>query len=303
MMKKIVLLLAFFVFASSAVKYRRTCSDPVPNSTLAQRKRPTACVNYKNIVGLDEVQTTIKATQLNLVERTEEAEERLDESQVKFESTKRELERRIHALENLETKFSNLERQLREQKTEVEQQKADIGRLKNENAGITQKLRSAESKLQTQGNEQERQKTEVDRLNKEVNPKVAFSATIIEAPGVFTGPSPPGVSKTLIFNKVFTNIASAYDSTTGIFTVPVKGVYHFTFMTFGYNTHTSGAILAKNGHYQVSTWEFKGPDASDTTSNTVILNLNVGERISVILWQGGKVHTSVFSGFLVFPIL
>lgn len=72
-------------------------------------------------------------------------------------------------------------------------------------------------------------------------------------------------------------------------------------MTFGYSGYTSGAILVKNGHYQVSTWEFKGPDASDTTSNAVILELSVGDCVSIILWQGGKVHSSVFSGFLVFP--
>lgn len=76
-------------------------------------------------------------------------------------------------------------------------------------------------------------------------------------------------------------------------------MYHFSFMTFGYSAHSSGAVLVKNGVYQVSTWEFKGLDTSDTTSNTVILQLNPYDRINIILWEGGKVHTSVFSGFLI----
>lgn len=90
-------------------------------------------------------------------------------------------------------------------------------------------------------------------------------------------------------------------SFSGCFTAPLRGVYHFSFMTFGYNSYTSGAILVKNGKYQVSTWEFTGPDASDTTSNTVILELNANDTVNIILWEGGKIHTSVFSGFLVFP--
>lgn len=98
-----------------------------------------------------------------------------------------------------------------------------------------------------------------------------------------------------------TDLAVFAFSFAGIFTAPLKGVYHFSFMTFGYNSHTSGAILVKNGHYQVSTWEFKGTDTSDTTSNTVILGLNAGETVNIILWRGGKIHTSVFSGFLIFP--
>ncbi|XP_028261638.1 uncharacterized protein LOC114435882 isoform X2 [Parambassis ranga] len=146
-------------------------------------------------------------------------------------------------------------------------------------------------------------KGEVDKLKAAVNTwqKVAFSASIIEGPGVFTGPK-TGSSSTLIFNNVFTNIGNAYNSQTGIFTAPVKGVYQFTFMTFGYSSYTSGAILVKNGIYQVSTWEFQGPDYSDTTSNTVILQLNQDETVNIILWQGGKIHTAVFSGFLLFTV-
>lgn len=48
-----------------------------------------------------------------------------------------------------------------------------------------------------------------------VNSKVAFSATIIESNGVFTGPA--SNSNLLIFDRVFTNIGNAYNSETGVF--------------------------------------------------------------------------------------
>ncbi|XP_014881884.1 complement C1q-like protein 4 [Poecilia latipinna] len=146
-------------------------------------------------------------------------------------------------------------------------------------------------------------KLEAVQKNNEVQKNVAFSATIIESADSFTGPYSPGTSNILKFDRVFTNFGNAYNKKTGVFTAPVNGIYHFSFMTFGYGSHTSGAILVKNGSYQVSTWEFTGLDASDTTSNSVILEMNAGDCVNVILWQGSKIHTGVFSGFLVFPLV
>ncbi len=47
-----------------------------------------------------------------------------------------------------------------------------------------------------------------------VNAKVAFSATVIESPDVFTGPA--DAQKILIFDRVFTNIGNAYSSKSGM---------------------------------------------------------------------------------------
>nr|XP_046237221.1 protein CROWDED NUCLEI 2-like isoform X2 [Scatophagus argus] len=194
-----------------------------------------------------------------------------------------------------ESRFTVVDEQLKTQKLTVDQQRTHIDALKRDTAEIKHRLGTTQEKL----NEQNKLRNDVDRLTENVNAKVAFSATVIESPAVFTGPA--DTSNLLVFDKVFTNVGNAYNPKTGIFTAPRKGVYHFSFMTFGYNLYTSGAILVKNGHYQVSTWEFTGPDSTDTTSNTVILELNAGETVNIILWKGGKVHTSVFSGFLVFP--
>ncbi|XP_028261666.1 cerebellin-1-like [Parambassis ranga] len=165
---------------------------------------------------------------------------------------------------------------------------SEIAALKNENKALRASLAEQTNKFQN-----------VTTLD---NNKVAFSASITEGADVFTGPRTDSSPSVLIFNHVFTNIGNAYSNQTGIFTTPVKGVYQFTFMTFGNNTNTSGAILMKNGLHQVSTWESQGPDYSDTTSNTVILQLNQNDTVNMILWQGGKIHTSVFSGFLLFTV-
>ncbi|XP_047434275.1 uncharacterized protein LOC125004007 [Mugil cephalus] len=263
---KIIFLLCMFGVASSTLPHIREC-DPEE-----KRQTPTLCSNYKNILHIYKFKEDLEASQEKLQKRINAVETSRGNSTA--------------AIERLMTNLTEALNELKEVKAQQ----------KNDNAGIAktlQKLAGENSKL----------KEELESLKSQASAKVAFSASVIESPNVFTGPATDISGNILVFNKVFTNIGNAYNSKTGIFTAPVKGTYHFTFMTFGYCTHTSGAILVKNGHYQVSTWEFKGLDSSDTTSNTAILNLNAGETVNIILWKGGKVHTSVFSGFLIFPVM
>ncbi|XP_070785901.1 fibrinogen- and Ig-binding protein-like [Enoplosus armatus] len=238
------------------------------------------------------VQARLDATKTELEAKLEKMQNNSEAFSAKLNQQKAEVD---EFKEETDSKFRNVDKHLKAQNTIVDRQKADIVTLKTDTAGIKTRLRSTEEKATEQNN----LKLEVNRIKAEVNAKVAFSATVTESRDAFTGPA--HTSKILIFNKIFTNIGSAYSCKTGIFTAQLKGVYHFSFMTFGYNSHTSGAILVKNGHIQVSTWEFTGPDASDTTSNSVNLELNVRDTVNIILWKGGKVHSSVFSGFLLFP--
>lgn len=228
---------------------------------------------YKN--GLSHLNTT-----------TQELEGKVE---ARLDATKTDLGAKLKKIQDKSKAFS----------AKLEEQKAEVGKFMEETGS---KFRHVDEQLKIQNTTVDQQKAEIDTIKNKtaVNAKVAFSATIIESPDVFTGPKTASTSSILIFNRVFTNIGNAYNSKTGYFTAPLKGVYHFSFMTFGYNSYISGAILVKNRKYQVSTWEFTGPDASDTTSNTVILELNARDTVNIILWEGGKIHTSVFSGFLVF---
>lgn len=72
-------------------------------------------------------------------------------------------------------------------------------------------------------------------------------------------------------------------------------------MTFGSNSYSSGAILMKNDGVQVSPREFRRASYSDSTSNTVILQLNAKDRLKVVLQECRRIHMSVFSGFLIHP--
>ncbi|KAM7366439.1 hypothetical protein PAMP_015877 [Pampus punctatissimus] len=244
----------------------------------------------------DKVEARLEATKTDLGAKLKKINDKSEAFGTKLNEQKAEVKK---LREETGSKFKHVDEQLNIQNTTIDQQKVDIDTLEGKTAGLTNRMGSFEIKVRDQNN----LKLEVDSLKAEVNAKVAFSATITESLGVFTGPKTASTSDILIFNRVFTNIGNAYNSKTGLFTAPLKGVYHFSFMTFGYNTHTSGAILVKNGKYKVSTWEFKGQDTSDTTSNTVILELNVKDTVNIILWEGGKIHTSVFSGFLVFTTL
>ncbi|XP_059210661.1 uncharacterized protein LOC131989452 [Centropristis striata] len=283
---------------------------------LREKKAKLENLETETEAALNDTQRLLKLykdqlSHLNLTAREIEVkvEARLDATDTKLEAQLQKIQNNSKALStklneqkaevdgfkvDTAIKFSHVDKQLKTQKAAVEQQKFDVENLKNDSAGMKHK--------QTNTTQQNELKLDVDSLKAEVYAKVAFSATATEGRDVFmTGPNHACTSCSVIFNKVFTNIGNAYNKNTGIFTAPLNGLYHFTFMTFGYNKHMSGAILLKNGQHVVSTMDFPSTDSSDTTSNTVILQLNVGDTVNIKLWQGGKIHTGVFTGFLLFP--
>jgi len=60
-----------------------------------------------------------------------------------------------------------------------------------------------------------------------------------------------GLTGTVIFNGVYSNVGSHYNTSTGIFTAPVSGLYQFNFVGFGSND-TSGNYLAAGSSVMVS---------------------------------------------------
>ncbi|KAK9541078.1 hypothetical protein VZT92_001151 [Zoarces viviparus] len=328
MVTMVVFLLAFVGAASSELPHRRR-----------QNLKRTKCCCKRGLMLWKDLERVASQTEMEL----RDAKTKLEEQEVDIASLKRDVGELIKHGERVggnisdnEERLDTTERQLRERKEKLKNLESETGAAFNatqklltlhkkelfhintaaRELGVKVKalLNATETQLEANltemqndnrdlGTEESELSLEVMRLKAEVNAKVAFSATIIESNDAFTGPGTNGTNNILIYNRVFTNVGFAYNCKTGIFTARLKGVYHFSFMTFGYNGHTSGAILVKNRNYQVSTWEFTGSDNSDTTSNTVILELNVGETVNVILWKGGKIHKSVFSGFLIFPTL
>ncbi|CAB1345456.1 unnamed protein product, partial [Coregonus sp. 'balchen'] len=135
-------------------------------------------------------------------------------------------------------------------------------------------------------------------------PQVAFSATL----GISGTIGPVSNEITLVFRRVLSNIGNAYNPTTGIFTAPVRGLYHFTFTAFDWGWSTTGASLCHNGQRMVSVYDEKEGGSSESSSNSATFLLQVGEQVYVALWSDGRRisdngnHYSSFNGFLLFPM-
>uniref|UniRef100_A0A3P9QIC0 Cerebellin 10 n=1 Tax=Poecilia reticulata TaxID=8081 RepID=A0A3P9QIC0_POERE len=136
---------------------------------------------------------------------------------------------------------------------------------------------------------------------------VAFSAS------VFTGGAqgyigPFDTETVLVFRHVATNIGNAYNPNTGIFSAPIRGVYHFEFYLHGHghkSIHTA-ATLVKNGQQIFTAFEGQ-PSYSVNPSNGVILHLESGDVVFVRLWRNSRIYDTcnnhtTFSGHLLFPM-
>ncbi|KAK7162447.1 hypothetical protein R3I93_006677 [Phoxinus phoxinus] len=162
-------------------------------------------------------------------------------------------------------------------------------------------MKTMETKMKSMEIEMERLRTE----NKG-RVKVAFSATLSAFSLKFIGPS--ANATTLVYENALTNIGNAYDTNTGIFTAPVKGVYYFNFVLFNVRGMSTGVRMLKNGHHVVSATDNPPEqDTEDTASNAVSLLLEEGDRINLELWENRRVYTdgnrrNTFSGHLLFTM-
>jgi hypothetical protein len=125
---------------------------------------------------------------------------------------------------------------------------------------------------------------------------ITFSAT--RTAGNISGPA------TVVWNSVKNNVGNAYNSSTGIFTAPVNGVYFFSFYGMNNNGGTFWLQLQKNNAdmginpYVVSSGQYDGNHGS------VILELVANDQIKIVspstttLYAEGNAHNG-FSGYLI----
>ncbi|CDQ77732.1 unnamed protein product [Oncorhynchus mykiss] len=179
---------------------------------------------------------------------------------------------------------------------------------------IEERLGATVRSLEGMRNRLEASESQVRSLNATVNElkrfnegkeQVAFSATL----GISGTIGPVSNEITLVFQRVLSNVGNAYNPTTGIFTAPVRGLYHFTFTAFDWGwTTMTGASLRRNGQLMVSVYDEKEGGSSESSSNSATFLLQVGEQVYVALWRHGhrisdnENHYSSFNGFLLFPI-
>lgn len=101
------------------------------------------------------------------------------------------------------------------------------------------------------------------------------------------------------------NEGNAFDLSSGIFTVPVNGIYHFDFSALKlYSTNylfvslrVNGVDVGRAGTYKNSAW------THDTVSLSASLRLAAGDRVNLFHHDGGLhedgVHYTHFVGWLV----
>ncbi|XP_052073078.1 complement C1q-like protein 2 [Mytilus californianus] len=116
--------------------------------------------------------------------------------------------------------------------------------------------------------------------------------------------------QTIIFDALVTTTqTSLYDTTTGIFTAPVSGMYVISWTANVDHQESQATELMINGRSKA--WSFADTAGSEdrdygSASQTVVLQVNKGENVWVRTGTNGKGDVSgndysTFSAFLLFP--
>ncbi|KAG1934892.1 complement C1q-like protein 2 [Pimephales promelas] len=178
--------------------------------------------------------------------------------------------------------------------TRLESMEKEMERLRTENTAQGKELDTLRETTKDV-------KTKMDDLikQKEVS-KVAFSVSLSSSYG------PLSSLHTLIYKHIFLNTGEAYDTNTGIFTAPMKGVYVFRVFSKAYGSSDKAVVagLFKNGQHEISTYA-RQKDGFTGSSNGVSLLLEKGDKICVNLYPNywifdNEHHHSTFSGHLLF---
>lgn len=119
------------------------------------------------------------------------------------------------------------------------------------------------------------------------------------------------IGQTIIFNKAFLNDGNAYDVTTGVFTVPMDGVYLFSYFVAEINNDQIVLRLVVNGGNRVdAVAEGVQQGHNDQGGNLVILKLHAGDTVFVQAYDTSNVHIdgaasywyTSFSGTLLYVV-
>ncbi|NP_001035423.2 cerebellin 10 precursor [Danio rerio] len=206
-------------------------------------------------------------------------------------------------IKTMETKMKSLEKEIERLKTE---NAAQVKKLEDKQIHIDQLLQKSEGQakdLNTLRSTTTDITMKMDSLIKQNEvPKVAFSVSLASVVG------PHSSLHGLIYKHIFLNSGDAYDSNTGIFTAPIKGVYAFWLFSKAYGSPDKAVVagLFKNGQHEISTYA-RQSGGFVGSSNGVSLLLEKGDKVNVNLYSGHWIfdnehHHSTFSGHLLFPM-
>uniref|UniRef100_H3DFF2 C1q domain-containing protein n=1 Tax=Tetraodon nigroviridis TaxID=99883 RepID=H3DFF2_TETNG len=168
---------------------------------------------------------------------------------------------------------------------------AAVEELRTGLKAATDRLTSAESKL-----------SELENQNSATS-KVAFYAALSNVGHI----GPFNTDIILKYEKVFTNVGQAYDRNTGYFTAPVSGAYYFQFTLVGYQAYDTGVVFLRNNMPIMYNVEWKRTFNLEYITNSLILELQAGETVSLRLPRGHSTYDDgnnlgTFSGSLLFTL-
>ncbi|XP_071779753.2 complement C1q-like protein 2 [Centroberyx gerrardi] len=206
----------------------------------------------------------------------------------------------VVSLAQLSVKVNYLQRENEAQAVKLEQQKSQVDMLNTQ-------LQAQAAALASLKAESTITESKVEALQKDVKVKqVAFSASLLASGSGYIGPY--NAHTNLVFKHVTTNIGNAYNPHTGVFSAPVRGVYHFQFYVgaHGHASVASSAVLVKNEQHIFSAYEHQ-TSGYGKSSNGVSLLMEVGDVVFLRLWHNTRIHDnenhhSTFSGHLLFTM-
>ncbi|XP_050991710.1 cerebellin 10 isoform X1 [Labeo rohita] len=204
----------------------------------------------------------------------------------------------------METRMESMEKQMEQLRTENRAQAKKLEETKIKMDELIKENEAQAKELETMRGTTTDVKIKMDELIKqnEVS-KVAFSVSLSSSNGPHSRP------RTLIYKHIFLNTGDAYNSNTGIFTAPMKGVYAFKVFSKTYGSQDDKGVSAglfRNSQHVISTYVHQ-KSGFIGSSNGVSLLLEKGDKIYVILYRtfsifDNEYHHSTFSGHLLFPM-
>ncbi|KAF7650896.1 hypothetical protein LDENG_00118980 [Lucifuga dentata] len=140
---------------------------------------------------------------------------------------------------------------------------------------MRKKLQAVETRLADSETRLKESENHIAELRTKERTKVIFSA----ATGGNGAIGPFNTETTLIYRTVITNLGSAYNQHTGIFTAPVAGVYYFTVFYHAGGQQDAWLGLYKNNELIIITSDHSSRyDTADNGGNAVYLQLQQGNQ-------------------------